>query len=206
MTGDVSEPRATFQGKTHSPRTTWTLWRSPASHGETGAAAIWKETSSGRESGLSLLAECCRTADRQKDCSLLRTDSSVGQTEYYSSCELDWTGCLTAGSDMRWHHSPRVSCPRWTREFPSFWNTTKLYFVMGRLTDLWAWRLRSNIFPQTRWRPQADESWWAKIISMPSEARVSVFSTELFSMRLGNRCPSGEKKKHYSGSRYGICR
>lgn len=116
---DVREPRTDcMQEKRTHPRTTWTLWRSPASHGETGAAAIWRETSSGRGNGLSLWVKCCRDAraERLLGCALT---ARWRQTEYYSSCELDWTGCLTAGSDMRWHHRRRT-VQGWTHEYPGF--------------------------------------------------------------------------------------
>lgn len=47
------------------------------------------------KNGLMVREKCCR---RQSGW-LLCVDSSEGQTEYYSSSELAWTSCLTAGSD-----------------------------------------------------------------------------------------------------------
>lgn len=100
----------------------------------------------------------------------LRTDSSVGQTEYYSSCELDWTGCLTAGSDMWWHHSPRENCPRWAREPPEAFQIPQI----GKWLRGYKWwaTMEASVklylyFSKTRWRPQAAKPWRERISQCP---------------------------------------
>lgn len=101
-------------GTAHSPRTTWTLWRSPSSHIEAWAAAIWRKTSLGRR-GQRVGEQRCHNSERN-GWLLLCWQPAGTVSENYNSSELDRSGCPTTGSDAtcRRRHRRAASCfPTW---------------------------------------------------------------------------------------------